>query len=234
MPAGSHPSSWARLTRSYCRVMLPMFSRTCEPRRLTHVDHGVSAQVVRTDFEGLRPARHGMSPLFGAGSETARPPHSRLTALRGQLREFADQQRDGSRYGPACSAPEGKRRMGTCSNLLDGPKPYGGQRALSYVICSALWLALVLLLDPLCDPPQSLNREQGWVHGGDIRVGRPVVVSQARCNGSVITIGQANDEVGICSSAHSYELDALAMQRMVRVSHGHPFHRRFAKGGSAL
>ena len=108
------------------------------------------------------------------------------------------------------------------------------QRALSYLICSVLGLVLVPLLDPLRDPPQSLNREQWWVRGGHSRIGGTVVVGQARCDGSVIAIGQANDEVGIWPSAHSHEVDALAMQWMVRVSHRHPFHRRFAKGGSAL
>lgn len=108
------------------------------------------------------------------------------------------------------------------------------QIALSYLMVSSLRSVLVLLLDPLRDSPQPLNREQWWVHGGNIRIGGSIVVSQARCNGSVIAIGQANDEVGMWSSAHSNELDALAMQWMVRVTHPHPFHRRFAKGGSAL
>ena len=124
--------------------------------------------------------------------------------------------------------------MGTCSNLLDAPKSHGGQRVLSYVICSALWLAFVLLLDPLCDPPQSLNREQGWVHGGDIRVGRPVVVGQTRGNGSVIAIGQANDEVGIWPSADANELHALAVQGMMWMGHRHPFQSWLVKGGNVL
>jgi hypothetical protein len=124
--------------------------------------------------------------------------------------------------------------MGTYSNLLDAPKAHDRQRSLSYVICSPLWLAFALLLDPLRDPPQSLNREQREVHGGDIRAGGSIVVSQTRGNGSVIAIGHTNDEIGIWPSAHSNELDALAIERMVRVRHAHPFHSRFAKGGSVL
>jgi hypothetical protein len=108
------------------------------------------------------------------------------------------------------------------------------QITLSYPICSLLWRIIVLPLDPLRDLPQSLNRKQGRVNGRDIGVGWSAVVSQARCNGAVIAIGHANDEVGVWPSAYSNELDLLAMQRVVWMSDCHPFRRRLAKGGSVL
>ena len=99
---------------------------------------------------------------------------------------------------------------------------------------SFLWLALALLLNPLRDPPQSLNREQRWCDDTEIKINWPRVVGQARCNSSMIAIGHADDQVRIRPAPNAYELDPLTMQGMVRVSHGHPFHRRFGKGGSVL
>ena len=106
-------------------------------------------------------------------------------------------------------------------------------KALSYLVASWRGVTLTLLCDPPSNLPQSFNRKQRW-SSREIGVNWPAVVSQAGGNGSVIAIGQANDEVRIWSASYTNEPHALAIQRMVRVSHGHPFHRRFAKGGSVL
>jgi hypothetical protein len=106
------------------------------------------------------------------------------------------------------------------------------QMTLSYPICSSLRRSFLLPLNPLSDLPQSLNRKQGRVNGRDIGVWWSIVVRQARGNGSMVTIGQANDEVGVWPSAYPNELDSLAVQRVVRMCNGHPFRRWFAKRGS--
>src|SRR5579859_2512770 len=105
---------------------------------------------------------------------------------------------------------------------------------LSYPICSSLRRSFLLELYPLSDLPQSLNRKQGRINGRDIGVWWSIVVRQARGNGSMITIGQANDEVRIWPSAYPNELDQLSVQRVVRMGDRHPFRRRVAKRGSVL
>ncbi len=95
-------------------------------------------------------------------------------------------------------------------------------------------MALTLLCHPLRNLPQPLNREQRGFDDNEIGVRWAAVVGQAGRDGSMIAIGQANDEVRIWSASHTNELNALAVQGMVRVSHGHPFHRWLAKGGSVL
>src|SRR5262249_28370408 len=101
------------------------------------------------------------------------------------------------------------------------------------LILSSLCLAL-LLLDPLRDLPQPLDREQRWLKGAENWIGRTAVVRQTRGDCPVKTVGHADDEVGIGSSADSDELDSLTVQRMVRMSHCYPFLRWLAKGGSVL
>jgi len=95
-------------------------------------------------------------------------------------------------------------------------------------------MEFMLLCHPLSDLPQPLNRKQRQFGGRESRVCWPAVVGQACCDGSMVTVGQANDEVRIGSASNPNELHALPMQRMVGVRHGHPFHRRFGKGGSVL
>ncbi len=158
----------------------------------------------------------------------------RGSPLRGRLRGFAGQRRGGPRREPACSVPDQVRRGGTCSNLLDAPKPHDKRLAVSYLILSSLGLIFTLLPDPSCDLPQSLNREQGRFGGAQIGIRRTCVVGQAGCEGSVVAVGHADNQVGIWPASDSDELHALAMQRMVRVRYRHPFHRRFGKGGSVL
>ena len=233
IPACSHPNSCARLVRSYCRVVLPIFSRTCEPRRLTHIDHGLSAEMIRTDFEGMLLDRHGKPSLVQIGSGDALRPYSMRVALRGQRRGFVDQKRGGPKCGSTCPAPDRKRRVGPCSNLLDVPKP-DLQRALSYLMLSSRFLVLALLPGPLCDLPQSLNREQWRFGHAEIRIWCSGVVGQAGGDSPVVAVRHTNDEVRIWPSAHPDELDALAMQRMMGMGHSHPFLRSLGKGGSGL
>jgi hypothetical protein len=91
-----------------------------------------------------------------------------------------------------------------------------------------------LLPDPLRDLPQALNREQRGFSDTEIRTSWPCVVGQAGCDGSVIAVGHANDEVRIWPAPNADELDALAVQGMMGMGHRHPFHRSFGKGGSVL
>ena len=103
------------------------------------------------------------------------------------------------------------------------------KQAVSYLICSSL-----LLRNPLGDLPQSFKREQGRFHGIGIDEGCACVIRQASGNRSVIPIRQADNEVGVSSSADANELHTLTMQGMMRMGHRHPFHRWFVKGGSVL
>ncbi len=105
------------------------------------------------------------------------------------------------------------------------------QRALSYLRRS---FQVVLLRNPLGHLPQAFQQEQGRFRGVGINEGSACVVCQAGGDGSVIAIRQANDEVRIWASSDTDKLHALAMQRMMRVSHRHPFLRWFVKGGSVL
>ena len=90
------------------------------------------------------------------------------------------------------------------------------------------------MLDELSHLPQSFKREQGWFCGAGIGFRRPCIVSQAGGNGSVIAIRHADDQVGIWPTSNTNELYALAMQRMMRMGHRHPFQRWLVKGGSVL
>src|SRR5258707_10950342 len=121
------------------------------------------------------------------------------------------------------SAPAQKRRMGPCSALLAVPKSHDRQIDPSYLMDSSL------LGNPLRDLPQSLNREQRGFGDTETRISWPRVVGQAGSDSSMIAVGHANDEVRICPASHTNELDALAVQRMGGVRHGHPFLRSFGK-----
>jgi hypothetical protein len=114
------------------------------------------------------------------------------------------------------------------------PKPHEMQIALSYLMASWRRVALMLLCYPVRDLPQSFNREHRWFDDRERGVNWPAIVREACSDGSVIAIRQANDEVGIRPTSNTNELHALAMQWVVRMSHRHPFHRWFAKGGSVL
>jgi hypothetical protein len=91
-----------------------------------------------------------------------------------------------------------------------------------------------LLRNPLSDLPQSFKREQGRFHGIGIDEGCACVIRQASGNRSVIPIRQADNEIGVSSSADANELHTLTMQGMMRMGHRDPFQRWFVKGGSVL
>ena len=92
----------------------------------------------------------------------------------------------------------------------------------------------MLLLKELGDLPQSFKREQERFHGIWIHEASACVIRQAGGNRAVIPIRQADNEVGISSSADANELYALTVQRVMRVGHRHPFLRWLVKGGSVL
>jgi hypothetical protein len=122
-----------------------------------------------------------------------------------------------------------KRGVQSSTNLLGEYQPQDSKRVASYLICSSL-----LLRNPLGDLPQSFQREQGRFHSIGIDEGRAYVIRQAGGDGSVIAVGQADNEVGIPTSADANELHTLTVQRVMRVGYRHPFLRWFGKGGSVL
>ncbi len=93
---------------------------------------------------------------------------------------------------------------------------------------------LSLLLNEARYLPQSFKREQGWFCSVRSGFRCPYVISQARCDGSVIPIRHTDDEIRVRSSADPNELHALTVQGMVWVGDRHPFQRWFVKGGSVL
>ena len=95
-------------------------------------------------------------------------------------------------------------------------------------------MELSLLLNEVSHLPQTFKREQRWYCVAGIGLRRPRVVSQARCDGSMIAIRHANDEVRIWPSANPNELHALAMQGMMGMGYCDPFQRWLVKGGSVL
>ncbi len=99
---------------------------------------------------------------------------------------------------------------------------------------SSLRLALSLLPDPLRDQAQSLDREQRWFGRGEIEINWPGVVGQTRCDGSVIAVGHADDEVRIGSSANTNDLHSLPVQWVIGMGDGYPIQSWFGKGGSLL
>ena len=92
----------------------------------------------------------------------------------------------------------------------------------------------LLLLDKLGYAPQSFNREQGRFCRTSIGFSYPSIIGQTRCNGSVIAIRHADDEIGVRSSTDPNELHALAMQGVIRMGHCYPFQSWLVKGGSVL
>lgn len=94
--------------------------------------------------------------------------------------------------------------------------------------------ALALLPDPLGDVPQPLNREQRGITGEGIGGGRSVVVSPARGDGTMIAIGQADDEIGVGPTTDPNDLDALPSEGMMRVRYRNVFRSMAVEGGSLL
>jgi hypothetical protein len=92
----------------------------------------------------------------------------------------------------------------------------------------------VLLRNPLSNVPKPLNREQGRLCRALISWRCSGVIGQAGCNGSMIAIWHADDQVSIWSSSNTNELHALTVQGMMGMDHRHPFQRWLVKGGSVL
>jgi len=92
----------------------------------------------------------------------------------------------------------------------------------------------LLLRNPLGDLPQAFQQEQGRFSGSRIDGGAACVIGQTGSDRSMIAVRQADNEVWISASSNTDKLHAVAMQWMVRVSHGHPFLRWLVKGGSVL
>ena len=92
----------------------------------------------------------------------------------------------------------------------------------------------MLLCHPLRDLPQPLNRKQRWFGGGEIGINWRAVVGQTRCDSSVITVGHADDEVRIGSSADTNDLHSLPVQWVMGMGDGYPSQSWFGKGGSVL
>ena len=95
-------------------------------------------------------------------------------------------------------------------------------------------MELVLLRNPLGNSPEPFNREQGWFCSPRSGFRWSCVICQTRCNGSVIAIRHADDEIGVRPSANPNELHALTVQGMMWMGHRHPFLRWFGKRGSVL
>jgi hypothetical protein len=123
-----------------------------------------------------------------------------------------------------------KRGVPASIYLLEEHQPHDMQITQSYLMSS--WKAL--LRNPLGHLPQAFKQEQGRFHGVGINEGRACVVSQAGGDGCVIAVRQTNDEIRIWASPDADKLHALAIQRMMRMSHRYPFLRWFVKGGSVL
>jgi hypothetical protein len=121
-----------------------------------------------------------------------------------------------------------KRGVLSSTNLLGEHQPHDMKLAVSYLMSSSL------LRNPLGSLPQAFKQEQGRLYGIKIDGGSTCVIRQAGGNGTVIAIGQADNQVRISSSADTDKLHALAGQRVVRVGHGDPFRRWLVKGGSVL
>jgi len=124
-----------------------------------------------------------------------------------------------------------KKGVLSFTNLLREHQPHDRKLAVSYLRCSS---AVLLLRNPLGHLPQAFKPEQGRFHSVGIDEGRASVIRQAGGNRAVIAIGQADNEVGIPTSADPDELHALTVQGVVRMGHRHPFLRWLVKGGSAL
>src|SRR5262245_24609466 len=69
-----------------------------------------------------------------------------------------------TKAGQGHLAPDWKKRVGTCSNLLGAATWHDMRISLSYLMLSSLRLTRTLLHGPLCNLPQPLNREQRLDH----------------------------------------------------------------------
>jgi hypothetical protein len=124
-----------------------------------------------------------------------------------------------------------KRGVPASIHLLGERQPHERQLALSYPLCS---FQTALLLDELSHLPQAFQQEQGRFGSLGIDGGSTCVIGQTGGDRSMIAIRQTDNEVWVSASSDTNKLHALAVQRVVRVRHRHPFLRWVVKGGSVL
>jgi hypothetical protein len=124
-----------------------------------------------------------------------------------------------------------KRGVPASIYLLGKHWAHDKRLALSYLLRS---LQVALLRNPLGDLPQAFQQEQGRFSSIRIDGGSAGVIGQTGSDRSMIAVRQADNEVWISASSNTDQLHAVAVQRVVRVCHCHPFHRWLVKGGSVL
>ena len=82
--------------------------------------------------------------------------------------------------------------------------------------------------------PESFQREQGRLVRAGIRLGRAGIISQTGGDGTVVAIGQTDNEVRIRATTDANDFHALAEQGMRGMGDRHPIRRWLGKGGSVL
>src|SRR6266487_1377350 len=183
-----------------------------EEGRLPHIDDGESVEMIRTDFWRRLPHEHRRPPFQYIHLQDGQPPHSTRARQAAQPHEFADQRRGQATPGPVSPEHHEKTGARTCTHLLAEHRPQQTRIPLSYLLISFLRIESLLLLDQLGYAPQSFKREQGRFCRTSIGFSYPGIIGQTRCNGPVIAIRHADDEIGVRSSTDPNELHALAMQ----------------------
>jgi hypothetical protein len=124
-----------------------------------------------------------------------------------------------------------KRDVLASIHLLGEYQRHDRKLALSYLMSS---IEALLLRNPLGDLPQAFQQEQGRFSGSRIDGGSTSVIGQTSSDRSMIAVRQADNEVWISASSNTDKQHAVAVQRVVRVCHSHPFLRWVVKGGSVL
>jgi hypothetical protein len=76
------------------------------------------------------------------------------------------------------------------------------------------------------DRPQALEIQEVRGHGRERAVGGEAVVGAAQGDGGVAPVGEPDDEIGVSPPAQADDLDALAAERVMRVSDGDESRRR--------
>lgn len=90
------------------------------------------------------------------------------------------------------------------------------------------------VLDELGGLAQAVEGEQVRRAGRDLEDGRGGVVSAAHGDGGVRAIREPDDEIRIDAASNANDLDALAVEGVVRMGDGHESQRRLGLKGSVL
>src|SRR6266851_539187 len=204
-----------------------------EKRGLPHINDCEPIKMIRTDFLRRWSVQHRLPP-FRRTRFQGESPYSTLIEQADQSHEYADRGKEQATPGLVRLSPQKRVDARTWANLLAKHIPQERRIWLSYLMTSWKRVGPLLLRNPLGNSPEPFNREQGWFCCTRVGFRWSCVICQTRCYRSVIAIRHANDEVRIWRAPNTNELHALAMQRMMRVSHRHPFQRWLVKGGSVL